>query len=109
MREITDLQEFKTLITGPKPVVVDFTATWCGPCKAIAPFFSELAETYPDIDFVKVDVDVAEEITKEYGITAMPTFHLYANGFLNYNVRGANKQVLAESVKLLASATILIK
>merc|ERR1711869_46266 len=62
---------------GDKLVVVDFTATWCGPCQRIAPVFAKLAEEMPDIVFVKVDVDENEETAGACGIQAMPTFQFY--------------------------------
>merc|ERR1712023_434740 len=65
---------------GDKLVVVDFTATWCGPCQRIAPVFQKLAEEMPDVVFVKVDVDENEETAGECGIQAMPTFQYYKNG-----------------------------
>ena len=63
-----------------KAVVVDFTATWCGPCQRIAPVFAQLAEENPDVVFVKVDVDENEEVAQQCGIQAMPTFQFYKNG-----------------------------
>merc|ERR1712137_1150969 len=93
---IKDLAHFEELINGDKPVVVDFTATWCGPCKAIAPFFEELAGKYPDIVFVKVDVDDCDDVAAKCGISAMPTFHKYAKGAKVKEVVGASKDKLVE-------------
>jgi large subunit ribosomal protein L40e len=62
---------------GDKLVVVDFTATWCGPCQRIAPVFAKLAEEMPDVVFVKVDVDENEDTAQACGIQAMPTFQFY--------------------------------
>ncbi|XP_071788601.1 thioredoxin-like protein 1 [Asterias amurensis] len=59
---------------GSKPVVVDFTASWCGPCQRIAPEFVTLASTYPKALFIKCDVDDNPTSSSKYGITAMPTF-----------------------------------
>ncbi|KAL1520922.1 hypothetical protein AB1Y20_022482 [Prymnesium parvum] len=64
---------------GDKLVVVDFTATWCGPCQRIAPTFAQLAEETPAAYFCKVDVDENEEIASEYAISAMPTFKFIKN------------------------------
>merc|ERR1711924_291283 len=65
---------------GGKLVVVDFTATWCGPCQMIAPLFGELSEKNPDVVFVKVDVDENQETAAACGINCMPTFQFYKNG-----------------------------
>jgi len=73
---IKDANEFETKLTeaGSSLVVVDFFAQWCGPCKVIAPKIEELAAEYPDVVFLKVDVDECEDIASDYEITAMPTF-----------------------------------
>lgn len=54
-----------------KLTVVDFWATWCGPCKLIAPTFQTLSNEYRHVTFVKVDVDASQDIAKTYGVTAM--------------------------------------
>lgn len=77
-----------------KLVVVDFFATWCGPCKVIAPKIIEMSGTYPNADFYKIDVDELQETAAEQGITAMPTFKLYKGGEEVETVIGANPQGL---------------
>ncbi|KAF9623832.1 hypothetical protein IFM89_005417 [Coptis chinensis] len=55
-------------------MVIDFTASWCGPCKAIEPAFMELAAKFTDVIFVKIDVDELMSVAGEFGVEAMPTF-----------------------------------
>lgn len=59
---------------GDKLVIIDFYATWCGPCRMIAPQIEELCKTVDDVYFLKVDVDENEDIVSEYDISSMPTF-----------------------------------
>lgn len=59
---------------GKRPAVVDFYATWCGPCKMVAPILEDLAKTYADkVDIYKVDVDKEPEIARAFGISSIPT------------------------------------
>ena len=74
--------------------VVEFWATWCGPCKAIGPYFEELAAKFPDVTFVKVDVDELDDVAASCGISAMPTFQLYSNGVMVKEMCGADKAKL---------------
>ncbi|KAL4935238.1 hypothetical protein BDV06DRAFT_217575 [Aspergillus oleicola] len=90
---------FKALVSSG-PVVVDFFATWCGPCKAIAPVVGKLSETYTDVRFIQVDVDKARSIAQEHQIRAMPTFVLYKDGkLLDKRVVGGNMKELEEAIK----------
>ena len=75
-------------------VVVDFTATWCGPCQLIAPFFAELAADHPSALFVKVDVDELARLKKTAGVAKLPTFQVYRDGAKVDEVVGARPAVL---------------
>ncbi|KAL2330034.1 hypothetical protein Fmac_017615 [Flemingia macrophylla] len=89
---------FNTVKESPKLVVIDFTASWCGPCKFMSPVFADLAASFTDVDFVKIDVDELPDVAKEYGVQAMPTFVLLKKGKVVDRVVGANKDELTSKV-----------
>ncbi|XP_012676111.1 thioredoxin-like [Clupea harengus] len=97
---IENREEFHNALStaGGKLVVVDFTATWCGPCQSIAPFFKSLSEKYKDVVFLKVDVDDAQDVAQECDIKCMPTFHFYKNGKKVDDFSGSNREKLEEMV-----------
>ncbi|XP_044143550.1 thioredoxin-like [Bufo gargarizans] len=100
VRYVESLEEFKTALkeAGDKLVVVDFTATWCGPCKMIGPFFDTLSTKYADVVFLKVDVDDAADIAAECDIKCMPTFRFYKNEKQVHEFSGANQTTLEQKV-----------
>lgn len=61
-------------------VLVDFWATWCGPCQMVGPIVEQLAEEQAEVKIVKVDVDQAQEIAGRYGVLSIPTFVLFKDG-----------------------------
>jgi thioredoxin 1 len=97
----SDLDNFKTLLKNHQYVVVDFTATWCGPCKAIAPKFEEFSNKYKKWTFCKVDVDSASDISDEYSVSAMPTFVFIKDGKVIAKFSGANVAMLESKLSTL--------
>ncbi|CAN0906523.1 Thioredoxin H1 [Linum grandiflorum] len=87
-----------------KLAVVDFTATWCGPCRFIAPVLTELAKNMPNVIFMKVDVDELKTVAAEYEVEAMPTFIFFKEGKIVHKVVGARKDELVAGVKEHADA-----
>jgi len=94
---------FKEIIAGEKPVVVDFWAEWCNPCRMISPFIDELATEYADSVVIgKVNVDENQEVTDEFGIRNIPTILFFKNGSLvDKHVGAASKSALEEKIKKL--------
>lgn len=89
-----------------KLVVIDFTASWCGPCRFIAPFLAELAKKLPNVIFLKVDVDELKTVAQDWAVEAMPTFMFLKEGNIVDKVVGANKEELQQKIaKHLATAS----
>jgi len=98
---LSDDSQFSLELTsaGTKLVVVDFTASWCGPCQRIAPFFDELSRRYPRAVFLKVDVDQCSETAASNGVTAMPTFIFFRSKAKIDRLQGGNPEALEAKVK----------
>ena len=94
-------ETFKTIIEGDQPVLVDFHATWCGPCKTQAPILTELsAEIKGKARIIKIDIDKNEPIAQKYQVRSVPTLILFKNGQLLWRQAGvASKQQLLEIIK----------
>jgi thioredoxin 1 len=80
---------FEQLIQSEKPVLIDFYATWCGPCHAMAPVLEKVAKRLGDrVRIVKIDVDKNEALSAQLGIRSVPTFAVYQNGKLLWRQAG---------------------
>lgn len=74
-------EEFERVLKENEVVLVDFYATWCGPCKMLAPVIEELSEmNLPNVAICKVDVDEERELSNKFGITSIPTIYVFRNG-----------------------------
>jgi thioredoxin 1 len=99
-QQITN-DNFKTLVAEDKPLVVDFWAEWCAPCRMIAPIIEELAEEYEGRAVIgKVNVEENDELTSEFSIRTIPTILFFKNGELvDRHVGAASKSLLEEKLK----------
>tara|TARA_B100000614_G_C14383013_1_gene426392 strand:- start:336 stop:653 length:318 start_codon:yes stop_codon:yes gene_type:complete len=101
--ELTDANFEDLAVKSDKPVVVDFWAEWCGPCRMVAPVVEELSKDYEGKAVVgKVDVDANNEISAKYGIRNIPTILFLKNGeVVDKQVGAAPKAALAEKLDKL--------
>lgn len=93
-------ENFKEVVENNKVVLLDFFATWCGPCRMLTPVLEELSEEVSDVTIVKVDVDQDGALAQRFGIMAVPTMILFENGEPVKQLQGfMNKEALLAKIK----------
>ena len=78
--EVTSQNFEEEVLKSEKPVLIDFYATWCGPCKILSPIVEEVAKENENVKFVKIDIDKTEDIAMQYQVMSIPTLVLIQNG-----------------------------
>ncbi|KAJ3306579.1 Cytoplasmic thioredoxin isoenzyme 2 [Kappamyces sp. JEL0829] len=99
---VASVSEFESVLSEHELVIVDFHATWCGPCKMIAPKYEAFSNTYTKLHFIKLDVDEVPEVAEKAEVRAMPTFQIYKNGQKVEEIVGADPAKLEAAIKKYA-------
>lgn len=92
------MNDFNEMINGSKPTLVDFFATWCGPCKAMAPVLEDVKSKVGDsANIIKIDVDKNQELSARYNVRSIPTLILFVNGEAVWRAVGLQQGETVES------------
>lgn len=90
LKQVTDSTFNEVVLAQGKPVLVDFWAPWCGPCRQIAPILDQIADEYGDsIEIVKVNIDENPEVAAKYGVLNIPMLNVYVGGEVAKTIVGA--------------------
>ncbi|KAH0545563.1 hypothetical protein FGG08_000394 [Glutinoglossum americanum] len=102
---LNNKSEFDAAIKDNSLVFIDCFATWCGPCRVIAPVVESLSKTYTNTHFYKLDVDEVSDVAQELGIRAMPTFVLFKDGEKSGEVVGASAKAIEAAIQTLGGVS----
>ena len=97
LTDVTDSTFQAEVIESEKPVLVDFWAAWCGPCRVVAPVLEEIASERDDLRIVKLDVDANQQTAANYEVLSIPTMILFKNGQVAKKIIGAYPKKRLES------------
>jgi len=100
--DVKSVEEFDAFVAGDVTVLADFGATWCGPCRAMAPFFADQAAQWPHVDFLRVDIDELPALATEFGVTSVPCFVFLRNNTMLGKVMGADRNAVLQALQALA-------
>ena len=95
--DVTDNNFQAEVLESDKPVLVDFWAAWCGPCRVVAPVLEEIASERDDLRIVKLDVDANQQTAANYEVLSIPTMILFKNGQVAKKIIGAYPKKRLES------------
>lgn len=98
-----DQVEFDELLNSGKTLVCDFWASWCGPCRMLAPVMEEVSKCFDGVDFIKVNVDENEELAMRYGVMSIPFVAVFGGGELKAKTVGYMPE---EEMKLFLNANL---
>ncbi|KAK9057835.1 hypothetical protein SSX86_022673 [Deinandra increscens subsp. villosa] len=99
-------QKLSEAKTQGKVVIANFSASWCGPCKSIAPYYVELSEKYPSLMFLTIDVDELTEFSTQMDVKATPTFFMFKDGQQIDKLVGANKPELQKKITAIGDSQV---
>ena len=97
LNDVTDISFQADVLESDKPVLVDFWAAWCGPCRVVAPVLEEIASERDDLRIVKLDVDANQQTAANYEVLSIPTMILFKNGQVAKKIIGAYPKKRLES------------
>lgn len=96
LQAVTDADFAERVLTSDKPVLVEFWATWCGPCRMVGPVLERIADEHPELAIVKMDLDANPATTRDYQVMAAPTMLLFSGGEVVGGFVGAKPKAALE-------------